>query len=274
MTILFGLRDIAGGNTSNLVATLLQTNGITNVASAQSYGVLIDGGPTVSRPFTFTAMGTNGQNLTATLTLQDGARNLGTVAFGFTLGGGTVSFSDTNTIFLPENPVPPTIASNSVPPGYGYPSIINVSGIAGTLTKVTATLSNFGHTFPSDVDVVLRAPDGSNSILMSHCGGSASVRAVTLTFDQAASNYLPTNQGNCADQRDVSAHDQFRDHAQVAAGVRPTRTSPSPRPRRPILTAPISPLSWAPAPTAPGLCGPSVTRPRTPATSATAGLST
>jgi uncharacterized delta-60 repeat protein/uncharacterized repeat protein (TIGR01451 family) len=195
VTILFGLRDIAGGNTSNLVATLQQTNGITNVASAQSYGVLIDGGPTVSRPFTFTTIGTNGQNLTATLALQDGSHNLGTVAFGFTLGGGTVSFSDTNTIFLPENPVPPTIASNAVPPGYGYPSIINVSGIAGTLTKVTATLSNFGHTFPSDVDVVLRAPYGSNSILMSHCGGSASVGAVTLTFDQAANNYLPTNQG-------------------------------------------------------------------------------
>jgi uncharacterized delta-60 repeat protein/uncharacterized repeat protein (TIGR01451 family) len=191
VTILFGLRDIAGGNTSNLVATLLQTNGITNVVTAQqNYGVLIEYGPTVAKPFTFTAMGTNGQNIIATLALQDGARDLGTVSFGFTLGGGTVSLANTNAIFLPESTNPPTIASNSIPPGYGYPSMINVSGIAGALTKVTATLSNFGHSFPSDVDVLLEAPNGSNSILMSHCGGSSNVTNVTLTFDQTTNIYL------------------------------------------------------------------------------------
>jgi uncharacterized delta-60 repeat protein/uncharacterized repeat protein (TIGR01451 family) len=193
VTVLLGLRDIAGGNTTNLVATLQASNGIINPSAAKSYGVLIENGPTVSEPFTFTAKGTNGQNITATLTLEDGSRNLGTVGFGFTVGGQTVTFANTNTIFLPENPTNyPTIATNSIPPGYGYPSLIDVSGIPGFLTKATVTLSNFGHTYPSDVDVVLEAPNGSNSILISHCGGSTIVSGVNLTLDQAATKYVPT----------------------------------------------------------------------------------
>ena len=67
--ILFGLRDIAGGNTTNLVATLMQTNGVTNVTSTGNYGILVQNGPTKSEAFTFTAIGTNGENITATLVL-------------------------------------------------------------------------------------------------------------------------------------------------------------------------------------------------------------
>jgi uncharacterized delta-60 repeat protein/uncharacterized repeat protein (TIGR01451 family) len=191
VTILLGLRDVAGGNTSDLVATMQATNGITNVSGPVSYGVLIDNGPTVSRPFTFTVIGSNGQNIIATLDLQDGPTNLGTVAFGFTMGGSTVSFTNGATIYLPENATAPTLATNSIAPGFGYPSLINVSRIPGLITKATVTLSNFGHSFPSDVDVELEAPNGSNSILMSHCGGSFTVTNLTLTFDQTASQFLP-----------------------------------------------------------------------------------
>jgi uncharacterized delta-60 repeat protein/uncharacterized repeat protein (TIGR01451 family) len=191
VTVLFGLRDIAGGNTTDLVATLQPTNGITNVSAPQTYGALIQNGPTVSEPFTFTAVGSNGQNITATLALQDGARNLGTVAFGFTVGGSTVSFTNSATIYLPENPIPPTLATNSIPPGFGYPSLIPVTGIPGLITKASVTLSNFGHSFPSDVDVLLEAPNGSNSILMSHVGAGFLVTNLTLTFDQTASVHMP-----------------------------------------------------------------------------------
>jgi uncharacterized repeat protein (TIGR01451 family) len=41
------------------------------------------------------------------------------------------------------------------------------------------------------VDVVLEAPNGSNSILMSHCGSFIGVTDVTLTFDQTVSSNLP-----------------------------------------------------------------------------------
>ncbi len=69
VTILFGLRDIAGGNTTNLVATIVQTNGVTNVTWPGNYGVLVQNGPTKSAPFTFTAVGTNGENIIATMQL-------------------------------------------------------------------------------------------------------------------------------------------------------------------------------------------------------------
>jgi uncharacterized delta-60 repeat protein/uncharacterized repeat protein (TIGR01451 family) len=205
-TVLLGLRDISGSNADNLVANLVLSNGITSNAYSvlsNNYGTLIQNGPTKARPFTFTVMGTNGQNITATLNLRDSENptNLNAVAFGFTIGGSTVSYTNTNTIFLPENTVAPTIATNSVAPGYGYPSLISVSGIPGLITKATVTFSNFGHSYPSDVDAVLEAPNGSNSILMSHCGSgfgvgyglnySHPIAPVTLIFDQTTSVHVP-----------------------------------------------------------------------------------
>jgi uncharacterized delta-60 repeat protein/uncharacterized repeat protein (TIGR01451 family) len=208
VTILMGLRDISGANASNLVATLVLANGITsngiaNFISSNNYGTLIQNGPTVSRPFTFTVEGSNGQNITATLDLRDDQNptNLNPVSFGFTIGGSTVSYTNTNTIFLYENEVPPTVATNSIPPGYGYPSLITVSGLSGLITKATVTFSNFGHSYPADVDAVLEAPNGSNSILMSHVGSgygvgyglnySPAFPPVTLTFDQTVATSLP-----------------------------------------------------------------------------------
>jgi uncharacterized delta-60 repeat protein/uncharacterized repeat protein (TIGR01451 family) len=193
VTILFGLRDIAGGNTVNLVATLMETNGITNVVSTGKYGVLVQNGPTKSEPFTFTAVGTNGQNITATLALQDGTNNLGTVAFGFTIGGATYSFTNSEALTFAGVAPLPSRATNVSGPGPGYPSVINVSRIVGTVTAVSATLSNFSHTFPADVNVVLEAPGGEDSILMSHCGSNFIVQDVTLTFSPSAAVHVPIN---------------------------------------------------------------------------------
>ena len=143
VTIRFGLRDVEGGNTVNLVASLIPTNGITNVSPAsQDYGVLVENGPTKFEPFTFTAIGSNGQNIIAVLSLRDNGTVLSNVEFGFTIGGSTLSFTNPQPLTFfggsPSNP-PPTRATNSSPPGYGYPSLINVTGIAGAVTEVTAT---------------------------------------------------------------------------------------------------------------------------------------
>jgi uncharacterized repeat protein (TIGR01451 family)/uncharacterized delta-60 repeat protein len=184
VTILFGLRDLAGGNTTDLVATLLPTNGVTNPSGPQTYGVLVQNGPTVSRAFTFTAVGSNGQDIIADFALQDGSHTYTNVEFGFTLGGLATSFSNATPIVILDSTNPPTIASV-------YPSIINVSGLAGVISSVTATLTNFGHTFPSDVDAVLESPGGEATILMAHCGGGNSAQHVTLTFSENATASLP-----------------------------------------------------------------------------------
>jgi subtilisin-like proprotein convertase family protein len=98
--------------------------------------------------------------------------------------GGTFTFS---------NPAPITIpALGTATP---YPSTINVSGIpAGhVITKVTVTITNFNHTWPSDVGVALRGPGGQICVLFNNAiGGSGGVTNRTYTFDQTAPP-LPTS---------------------------------------------------------------------------------
>ncbi len=86
VTVDFRLQNIGTAATTNLVATLLATGGVTNPSSPQSYGVLAPGGGSAVQPFTFTANGNCGGIITATLQLQDGPSNYGTVSYNFTLG--------------------------------------------------------------------------------------------------------------------------------------------------------------------------------------------
>ena len=72
-----------------------------------------------------------------------------------------------------------------------YPSTINVSGVTGTVTKVTVTLTGLSHTFPDDIDILLVGPAGQSVVLMSDTGGSPDVVSVNLTFDDGAPSALP-----------------------------------------------------------------------------------
>src|SRR6266567_4122542 len=181
------LRNIGTGtaSTTNLVATLLQGGGIIGPSAPQNYGALTGGGPAVSRPFTFTANGVCGAVIGAALQLQDGTNNLGIVTNAISLGRqGTVTnvFANTNFITIPD--------SGTATP---YPSTNYVSGIAYPPTKVLVTLSNLSHTYPGDLGVLLVAPSGQATALMVDAGNSP-ISNVTLTFDDAASNSVPTTQ--------------------------------------------------------------------------------
>jgi hypothetical protein len=184
VTVSLALRNTGTAPTTSLVATLLPTGGVTAPGGPQAYGALTPGGPAVARPFALTAAGTCGGTLTATLRLQDGATDLGTVAFAFPLGtmgpGGTISFANPAAVTIPTS-------GNGSP----YPSSIDASGLTGTVTKVTATLGGFGHSFPDDVDVLLVGPGGQTTLLLSDAGGGGVVSGLTLTFDDAAASSLP-----------------------------------------------------------------------------------
>jgi len=133
------------------------------------------------------------------------------VALGFQVSGSgnataavstTQTFSNTAAITINDSFVPPTTADP-------YPSPITVSGVTGTVTKVTVTLHGFSHPGPSDVDILLVGPGGQMLILMSDAGGSGGGCAAVgldLTFDDAAAaamtdcppplatgSYKPTN---------------------------------------------------------------------------------
>lgn len=86
VTVNFALKNVGSADTTNLVVTMLATNGAALPSGPQNYGVLAQGGAAVALPFTFTALGSCGGTATVTLQLQDGAANLGIVNVSFPLG--------------------------------------------------------------------------------------------------------------------------------------------------------------------------------------------
>ena len=73
-----------------------------------------------------------------------------------------------------------------------YPSAIQVSGIKkGKIKDVNVTVRGYNHGFPDNVDVMLVAPNGASSVLMSDAGGSTDAASLTLKFDDQATATLP-----------------------------------------------------------------------------------
>lgn len=162
VTVNFALKNIGTGNTGNLVATLLPGGGVTAPSGPQSYGVLVAGGPAVSRPFTFTANAACGGTLTASLQLQDGASSLGTVTFSFTVGK--------------LNPL--TVTANYSTGGVAVP-IPDLTTIESPITVVdTGVVADvnvrirLNHTFDGDLDIFLVGPDNTTIELSTDNGGA------------------------------------------------------------------------------------------------------
>ena len=76
-------------------------------------------------------------------------------------------------------------------PADPYPSAIEVSGMPGTITKVTVTLSSLAHAFPRDLDVLVVGPTGLRAMLLSDVGGTDAVTGVTLVFDATSADVVP-----------------------------------------------------------------------------------
>ena len=186
VTVAFALINVGSIDTTNLVATLLGTNGVVWPSGPQAYGAVAAGGGAVTQAFSFTAIGPCGGTITPVLQLQDGPAALGRLSSSFSLGMLLVtnqSATNSGAIQIP--------ASGTMGPASPYPSTIVISGLAGTVTRVTATVNDFSHTYPADVGLLLVGPTGTNVVLMSDCGGNYSVNDATLTFDDSAASSLP-----------------------------------------------------------------------------------
>jgi len=80
-----------------------------------------------------------------------------------------------------------TLLSTSPATATVYPSHITVSGLAGTISKVSLTLSNITIDRPDDLEVLLVAPNGAHFIPLSDAGGIAGgLNNVTLVLDDSA----------------------------------------------------------------------------------------
>jgi uncharacterized repeat protein (TIGR01451 family) len=174
VTVNFGLRNVGTADAANLNVTLQGTGGVSAPSSPQNYGALLANGPTVSRPFSFVASGAAGSTVTATLQLDNGGQNLGTVTFNFTLSA-SHAFTNSSVIIIPDHGQAAT-----------YPAVLTVAGATGTVSKVTVTIKQLAHTFPEDIDMLLVGPTGQKVMLMSDAGAGNSITNVTLTFDDSA----------------------------------------------------------------------------------------
>ncbi len=167
VTVNFCLTNTGGSNTTNLVGTLQNTGGVTGASGPQNYGVVIAGGAPVCRPFTFTGNGVCGGTITATIQLQDGATNLGTVTYILRLGAlNTVTILSQNF---------DGVAAPALPAGWTAVTNINGAGTTPWATVNTASVSAPNSAFTNDPGAVSDEWLNSPSMAIPAGGG-------TLTF--------------------------------------------------------------------------------------------
>lgn len=85
VTLSFPINNVGSSATTNLVATLQASGGVTPITVSQNYGPIASNG-SVTRPFQFSVSGTCGGNVTVTLQLQDGSTNHGNITYTIPLG--------------------------------------------------------------------------------------------------------------------------------------------------------------------------------------------
>jgi uncharacterized repeat protein (TIGR01451 family) len=176
VTYRFALRNTGNASTTNLIVSLLATNGVEAPSGTVSVGALAPNTSVTNLSFSFAVSGSCGSTIQPTLRLQDGGT---TALLSSTL---VVGVAVTNTLRA-TNSTLINIVDND--PASVYPSSILVSGLSGTVRKVTVTLNGFSHGYPDDVDLLLVSPSGQKIMLMSDAGGGNAVDNLTITFDDA-----------------------------------------------------------------------------------------
>jgi subtilisin-like proprotein convertase family protein len=145
-------------------------------------GNIVFGGSGAARTVTVTpASGQTGSaSISVIVSDTDGGSATNIFALTVSDGAGVATFSNTSAIAIPDSG-----------PAVPYPSTLTVSGMIGTITKVTVTLKGVSHTYPDDIDALLVGPGGQNTLLMSDAGGGPDLLGINLVFDDAATASLP-----------------------------------------------------------------------------------
>ena len=127
VTVSFCVTNTGTAPTVNLIGTMQATGGVTPISGPQNYGIVVNGGPAVCRSYSFSnTSGICGGSITVTIQWQDGALNLGTTSWTFTLGTTVVSSSENfDAVVAPALPAG-WLASNPV--GGGALWVTSTSG--------------------------------------------------------------------------------------------------------------------------------------------------
>ena len=168
--------------------TVMFTAQVTSGGSPVTVGTVTfkENGTTLAGP---TALDMNGQAAFSTATLSEGIHMLTALYSGspgsFNVSSGSVSeeidhpTTVTGTTYC--NPGGITIPANGAT--QPYPSRVFVTSLGGMVSNVTVTLNNFTHAFPTDLDVLLTGPTGTNLVLWADAGGHNPVSGLDVTLD-------------------------------------------------------------------------------------------
>jgi hypothetical protein len=194
VTVNFALQNTGIVNTTNLTATLQSGGGITYPSGPAVYGALPGGGAPFSRPLSFTAEGTCGGTIMATLQLQDGSVSLGSVNFNFSLGQFipvvplTQNFDGVMPPALPANwltsvegDVAPWITANNVsdtPPNAAFAEATTNAGIADLFSPMISIVSSsaqlaFRNSYDLEVDPLAPSEAFDGGVLEIQIGTNA-----------------------------------------------------------------------------------------------------
>lgn len=183
VTITLNLLNAGNLPTSgDIQATIVGNANVTpSGTTTQNYGSMAVGNAPVGRDYQFTANGSAGDVINVVLQITEGgvARPDNLVTFPFVLGSATTGSNDATIAIIEKGEALP------------YPSSITISGAVGYVNNVALTLSNFTHSFPDDVDILLVGPTGQGVIVMSDAGGGDDILDLTLTLDDQAATALP-----------------------------------------------------------------------------------
>ncbi|MBI5737925.1 MAG: S8 family serine peptidase [Mycolicibacterium neoaurum] len=182
VTIDFTIRNIGAAATVNAVGTLLATGGVTTPDGPYTYGAIpIGGSATQSFTFRVDPAASCGGTVTASMQIQDGAEDLGTVTWTIGLGVASAGPPVTTSYTGPAVAIPDNNAT-------GVTANLPVSGVTGIVGNVVFSFDrnpagscsaaigdvNVGldHTWVGDLIVSLTSPAGTTVVLASRPGGS------------------------------------------------------------------------------------------------------
>ncbi len=135
------------------------------------------------------------------LVVWDGGSKKGTIVDAFRLsldGAGAydsvpipearVSWCGVPSVFVKRGNImiPASGAANS------YPVQVRVKNTPTKINKITVDIKSLTHTRPSDLQFLLVGPTGLKALIMADTGGTQPCNGVALTFDDAATQSLPS----------------------------------------------------------------------------------
>lgn len=162
VTISLALRNTGSTDTTNLVVTLQSGNGVSAPSGPQNYGSLAASGPTVSRPYTFTAAVTNCGAMRLQFQLQNGPANLGTQTLVLVAGDCFVDDFDPAIDLFQWSSFGGSVGSTILATNYGESVSGNNSLWFGASGSRYATSRPLNTTLGGTVSFYLRLSDGTD----------------------------------------------------------------------------------------------------------------